>query len=678
MSNIPENFQGSPALQFIQSQGWDWKVTTEPNIILGKCPHCEKESHCYMEIHGTSDPQKNRDGLYLCQRCGKSGNLYSLKQHLGLTNPEVSSQKEWAAGAKKIDQLPDVDACHNALLSDDDALEYLNLVRGFSLDIIKQQKLGLTTRYFKATGDNTRALIYPYLVNGNPVWVHYRTLPDPKDLAKIPKDFASPSGWDAQLYNGEILKEGLKEIILVEGEANCIASMDHGIVNIAGVPGANIKKAEWIEAIDKLGVEKVYVCYDKDKTGQKAAQVLASRIGIEKCWKIKLPDFMVTAEDGTFRKGKDLNEWFVNGGGTKELFEKLKEGAALFDVDGVSSANNALDEFQAELEGKGASQKYNWPLLNNIVQFDEGDCIHILAEEKVGKSKFAMNLLEYMVDHYGEDGMFICLEMTRAKLARMWLSHKAGIADNIPHNADEALALTNVFLNAIPQVKEAVANRDGDIYFSYPKYQTADDVIKVILDSIKRYGVKWIVLDNLQRLCDTTIGSRNRTQYLSELSKRISQICKDYGVQIILILQPNRVHESKLTNVHNVDGASQVAKDCDAMLILNRHRIGDVDKAVFDKGGFVQSDSTFAPEMLVTAGLSRYSSGGATTVYFDGATSTIYALTEGKIKAMNDQAGANVGYANQAAKANVPLQMLQEAVAGAPQPWENIQGDIQI
>ena len=75
--------------------------------------------------------------------------------------------------------------------------------------------------------------------------------------------------------------------------------------------------------------------------------------------------------------------------------------------------------------------------------------------------------------------------------------------------------------------------------------------------------------------------------------------------------------------VHNVDGASQVAKDCDAMPILNRHRIGEVDKGTFDTGAFIQSESTFGPEMLVTAGLSRYSAGGTTTVYFDGATSTV-------------------------------------------------------
>lgn len=642
MSQIPSGMEGSAALQFVMSRGWDWKVGTHPNIILANCPYCNKEDHCYMEVHGASEPdQASRDGLHLCQRCGKSGNLYALKKKLGVVIDGVSSQKEWGAEKKKIEELPDVEACHQALMQDDNALEYLVNVRGFSLDIIQKQKIGITKHYFKATGKDTPALVYPYLVNGNIVWAHFRTLPDAKDLAKVPKDFASPTGWDAVLYNGEVLKQGLKDVVLVEGEANVIAALDKGITNICGVPGANVKKAEWIATLDSLELEKIYVLYDKDKVGQKAAQVLASRIGIEKCYKIVLPDFQVTTDDGTIRKGKDLNEWFVNGGGTLEAFEKLKEGAALFDVDGVSGTGDAIDEFTEELDGKGAGQKYIWPYVADIVQFDEGDVIDILAPEKVGKTTIGLNLLEYMVDTYHEDGIIICTEMSRAKLARKWVCHKAQIPDNLPKNKDEAELLTWQFKQAIPQVKEIAANREGNLYFCYPKYKSMDDIYKLIVDCIRRYGVKWIMVDNLQRLCDTTIGSRNRTQWLSEISKNLSQIAKDYNVQMVRILQPHRIAGDKLATSDSVDGASQVGKDCDCMLVANRNRTGEVDKDTFKKGGLIQSDSTFGPEMLLTCGLSRYSAGGTVEVYFDGATSTVHKLNEGKIKSM--EAAAQVG-----------------------------------
>jgi hypothetical protein len=499
-------------------------------------------------------------------------------------------------------------------------------------------------------------------VNGNTVWVHYRTLPDPKDLAKVPKDFASPKGWNSTLYNIGELKEGLKDICLVEGEMNCISAMDKGITNIFGVPGANIKKAEWIERFDNLNLEKVYILYDNDKVGLRAAQVLASRIGIEKCWKITLPHFMVTTEAGVVRKGKDLNEWFLHGG-TAELFEQLKQEAVLFDVDGVSSAVDAIDEFTEELDNKGAGQKYIWPLVSELVQFDEGDCIDILGSEKVGKTTFGMNLVEYMVSEYGDDGLILCAEMTRAKIARKWVSHKAQIADNLPKTPEEAAQLTELFKKAIPEVKNIAANREGNLYLCYPKYDSMDDIYKLIIDCIRRYGVKWVMVDNLQRLCDMTKGSRNRTEWLSEISKRLSQIAKDYNIQMVRILQPHRVKEDSLTTSSSVDGASQVAKDCDTMLVMNRNRIGGVNKQTFESGALVNSNCTFGPETLITCALSRYSAGGETTVWCDGATSTFSKLNEGKVKSMLSSTGEGMlQSASKPPAGPMPLDALKQAI----------------
>lgn len=596
-----------------------------------------------MEIHG-NDEQKNRDGLYLCQRCGKSGNLYAIKQLLGIATPDITSTSEWAADKKKIDPLPDVEECHKALMADAEALDYLVHIRGFSLDIIEKQKLGLTMHTFKETG-KVRALVIPYLLNGNCIWAKYRTMPDATDLKKIPKAFAAPHGWDSTLYNIEALQDGVKEITLVEGECNTIAGLDKGILDMCGVPGANVKKAEWIEKLNN--VDKIYIFYDADKVGQKAAQDLAYRIGIEKCWKIKLPEFMVLTEAGIERKGKDLNEWFTQGGGTVEGYQRLKDEAILFDVEGVKNNSDALDEFEEELLERGASAKYTYPLFADLARFEDGDIIDLLGPEKQGKTTVGLNMMEYMVDTYHENGVIICLEMRRARLVRKWICHKCGIEDNLPKNDCEKNVLTQQFLDAIPRMKEAIANREGDLLFCYPNYETEEDIYKLIIDCIRRYGVKWIMVDNLQLICDTTLKGRNRTQHLSEISKRLAKIGKDYGCKIIRLLQPHRIADNKLATSDSVDGASQIAKDCDAMFVINRNKVGEISKEVFAQGGFIQTEGAFGPEMLVTAGLSRYSAGGSVTLYFNGATSTIHRLTDGKIAAMNAKANSNVGYARQ-------------------------------
>jgi hypothetical protein len=645
MTSIPESFQGSPALQLITSQAWNWKVTTEPTIAIEICPYCAKDNwHFFMEIQSPSSEQARRDGLNSCKYCGKSGNLYSLKQHLGLTIPGVESRAEWAG--KEIEQLPDIEVCHQALLEDIDALDYLINKRGFSRDIIEKQKLGLVQdRYFKSCG-KVKALVYPYLVGNNCIWVHYRSLPP------APKDFSSPRGWDSVLYNGHILKDGIKEVVFVEGEANCVVALDHKIENICGVPGANFKKASWIDTLDKLdSLEKIYVCYDSDKVGSKAAADLATRIGIEKCWKIVLPEFMVVTEENETRKGKDLNEFFQSGG-TVEAFNQLKQEAVLFDVDGVTSPQNALQELEDDILNHGVTPKYvtPWASLNKLVGFDDGEVVDLIAPAKVGKTTTAMNLLEFLVDTYNEDGVLICLEMTTVRLARKLVSHVAQIEDNIPKTIEDAEKLKKEFLKGIKFAKQKFSEREGDLYICYPHYHKMDDLYKLIVDIIRRYGSKFIVFDNIQRAADTTAGSKNRTQHLSEISKVLSQIAKDYGIILIRIIQPHQIKGDNLTSSNDADGSSQISKDCDCSITLDRNRLNEISRNDFESVGYIESEAAFGDKLLAKVDLSRYSGGGYVTLRYNGPTSTVTEYNMGEIAAIKAMAEKDVGHESQLQK----------------------------
>lgn len=651
MSTVSPELLSSPAFQLVQSQGWDWKPGTSPNIELDTCPYCSKSGggHFYMEVHGAESGTPQRDGLHTCHRCGKGGNLYALKQKLNLIVSGTDSRKDWGGGKKKIEPLPDTEALHQALLEDEDAMDYLMNGRGFSREIIQRQKLGLIEkRFFKGVGE-VRGLVYPYLVNGNTVWVHYRTLPTmPLEKNRVGKQFSSPTGWEAPLYNGEILREGLKELVMVEGEANCIAAMDHGVEYIVGVPGANFKKAEWIVTLDTLELDKIYVCYDNDSVGQKAGRELAQRVGVERCWRIALPDFTVTTDEGETRKGKDLNEWFVAGGGTAEAFETLKEEAIQFDVNGVSSSKDAVQEFFEELMGNGSIEpkfRFRWKTLNKYLGIDPGDVIDILAPEKIGKTTFGLNIMEDLVQAYEGVGVIICLEMTRARLARKWISYTSGIADNIPQTPEEAQLLKAQFLDAIPKLQDMAANRTGDLYFCLPTYETDEDLYTLIRDCVRRYGADWVLIDNLQRWVDTTVrGRRNRTEHLSEISKGTSKIAKELDTVVFRVLQPHRIKEGQIVSTDNTDGSSQIAKDCDATITLHRNKMGGITQAEFDACAFVEHEEVFSDKMLVTVGLSRYSGGGATTLHYDGARSRVSEYDEGYVSRVKAEASKNVGY----------------------------------
>lgn len=660
---IPEELKKSAALQLVVSQGWPWQGPNGGQICIETCPFCKKGD--YKFYIAVSDPEiDKRDGLYFCHRgdCQTTGNLRSLQEHLGIRIKGVDSRREWS-GKNDVDELPDPNLCHSALLGDADAMDYLLNVRGFTKEIIEKQKLGLKEKqYFRECGE-VKALVIPYLVNGNCVFAKFRTLPP------SPKAFASPTGWDAPLYNGEILTEQLREVVLVEGEANTLYLLSKGVEGVVGVPGANVKKAVWIELLDKLiaGGLKIYVLYDNDKVGKKSAQDIASRIGYDKCLRMSLPFFDVTVpldecklcndeghviSAGTDKKipcehkrpGKDINEWFVLGGGTMEDFDQMKKNATLFDVTGVMSSADVLNEITDELEGKtelAPSYTSAWDDFNRLVAFENGDILDVVAPGKIGKTTWGLNLIDDMVERYGEDGLVVCLEMAQRRIAKKWICKVTGFEDTLvaPHTPEAEKKLVE-YKEAIQKAREIQKMRTADLYFAYPQQvKEPEDVFKLIRDCIRRYGVKWIMFDNLQLLCDITLKHQgHRTVHLSQISKGFAKMGKDYaemGVKLIRIVQPKQIDKDSVVTSRDVDGSSQIEKDCDAQVLLWRKSLAVKKISAYEQESETNEEENeiFDPKMKVTVALSRYSSGGYCWMKFDGARSRVTAWVEDKPKA---------------------------------------------
>lgn len=664
---IPEELKKSAALQLVISQGWNWEGPNGGQITIEKCPFCHKGDHKFYMAVG--DPEVDRrDGLYFCHHgsCNSTGNLRTLQEHLGVRIKGVDSRREWAGGKDKADELPDPNVCHAALLGDSEAMDYLLNVRGFTQEIIERQKLGLKEKqYFRETGE-VKGLVIPYLVNGNCVFAKYRTLPP------SPKAFASPTGWDAPLYNGEILTEQLSEVVIVEGEANTLFLMSQGIENVVGVPGANVKKAVWIELLDKLiaGGLKVYILYDNDKAGKKSAQEVASRIGYDKCQRMVLPFFEVTVpldecklcdEDGNLKSagtdkhveclhkriGKDVNEWFQKGGGTVEAFEQMKKNATLFDVTGVTSPDNVLTELEEEVEGKeelAPSYSTGWDDFDRLVAFENGDVIDVVAPGKIGKTTWGLNLIDNMVERYNEDGLIVCLEMAQKRVAKKWVCKITGFEDVLvpPHSPEAAQKLV-AYKEAIKKAREIQSRRRADLYFAYPQLvKEPEDVFKLIRDCVRRYGVKWVMFDNIQLLCDLTLKNQgHRTVQLSQISKGFSKLAKDFaemGVKIIRIVQPKQIDKDSVVTSRDVDGSSQIEKDCDAQILLWRKSLAVKKMSAYDQEAESTEDQNeiFDPKMKVTVSLSRYSSGGYCWMKFEGACSRVSPWVEEKPKVIQE------------------------------------------
>lgn len=585
----------SKSIAYVQQKGWAFR-TTDDQIILEVCPLCGKDNwHFYMRFR-----PKEKDGLWDCKVCGQTGNLYQLKEALGDRMNNAMSMKDAAESYRQPAALPDVEAAQRALMLEAEnenvespVLDYLIAERGFTSAVIEKFKLGLVQEYGK------RWLLIPFYRGENLIYVKYRTVPPDQ------KEFRGLAGRECPLFNEDIIVPELDELMFVEGEADALACLSKGIEYVVGTPGANLKKASWIKKLDDCAPKVIYICYDNDQVGQTAAKEMAIRIGIDKARNIVLP------KELNGKKVKDINEWFL-AGGTIEEFNVLKAKAQPFNVEGVHSAGEILEEIRQDIAGGKQNGKYDsqWPELNVLMNLlDDGDLVGIMAEGKVGKTTMAMNWLQYLITRYEKAGLMFCQEMQPKRLVSKWID----FVTDTPSNE-----------KTIKTVEDAMciaADMKADYLFGYTSSTKFSEVADTIRQAVRRYGVKFVCFDNLQLLCRNVEHSAQET---SIITKQFKNLAMELGIVILLIIQPNRVREGEIVAARNAHGSSAIEKDVDYMICLHRNREGKVKQDDFDAaGGYIQVAENFGPQLLVRVDLSRYSSGGSDTLWMDGAKSKV-------------------------------------------------------
>jgi DNA primase catalytic core len=100
------------------------------------------------------------------------------------------------------------------------------------------------------------------------------------------------------VWNEEALAAS-KEIVLCESLIDALSFWCAGICNVTASYGVNGFTADHRAAFEKHGIERVYIAYDRDEAGEKAAAALAPELmsmGIE-CFRVQFP------------KGMDANEY---------------------------------------------------------------------------------------------------------------------------------------------------------------------------------------------------------------------------------------------------------------------------------------------------------------------------------------------------------------------------------
>lgn len=312
MNNYPETI---PANEYLQKKSIPFRETGEQLIMPCQFGDCDKDSreneaHLYMS---------KATGQYHCKKCNAKGNLLTFAKQIDGNTDEVVL----CPNGQPVRQMPVqvkidpalVEEYHQALPPH--IRKWLNDERGIDDDTIEQYKLGFGNFH----GRNWITIPIPNKA-GNFTFLKLRQDPNDK-YNKLGKYMVYPKGSQATIYGWNSLKDNKSEVVICEGELDCLVLESNLIPAITSTAGAGTFKQEWFGHLKDL--KQIHIAFDIDETGKREAAKLAAELGRS------LPNtaIHIATLPSRMTAGKDITDYFTKyDGNPDELLCELSEFVA--------------------------------------------------------------------------------------------------------------------------------------------------------------------------------------------------------------------------------------------------------------------------------------------------------------------------------------------------------------
>lgn len=199
------------------------------------------------------------------------------------------------------------------------------------------------------------------------------------------KEIGSTVPQYATLFGQWLINSDTKKILITEGELDAMSvdQMCPDIPTLSMPSGAS--NLDWINNdYDRLQqFETIYLLTDMDTAGEQAAQKIAKRLGLTRCFRVSLPEGY-----------KDANDFLVSKEHNKPSFESLLESARTYDPKQLRSASDyayGVAEEIARFDVESNSNNFLWP--DMPFRFRNGEMTVVTGYPGHGKSQGVYQML---------------------------------------------------------------------------------------------------------------------------------------------------------------------------------------------------------------------------------------------------------------------------------------------
>jgi replicative DNA helicase len=220
--------------------------------------------------------------------------------------------------------------------------------------------------------------------------------------------------------------------------------------------------------------------------------------------------------------------------------------------------------------------------LDSLTQgFQKSDLIILAGRPSMGKTAFVLNITENILKNYKLPIIFFSLEMSKEQLIYRLLSNETGISQT-------RLKLGNLYKEDWNKLKKSIQLYSKLPFFINDEpnitiYDLRSKIKKIIFEQT---NIGLIVIDYLQLLLNSKIKTENRVQELSQITRSLKAIAKEFQTPIIALSQLSRNVENRINKrpiLSDLRESGSIEQDADLVLMLYRENYYNSTTEKFEK-----------------------------------------------------------------------------------------------
>jgi replicative DNA helicase len=239
-----------------------------------------------------------------------------------------------------------------------------------------------------------------------------------------------------------------------------------------------------------------------------------------------------------------------------------------------------LSDYLEEMELRAADAEGGRGIPSGYIEMDKltgglqrSDLIIVAARPSMGKSSWALNIVQNAAVRHHATCAFFSLEMSKQQLAHRLLCSESGVD------------ATKLRLGMINDAEQRKLHHAFELLSEAPIY--IDDTPSINLTELRsksrrlhaEVGVDMVVVDYLQ-LVTTGRSGDNRVQEISEISRSLKALARELNAPVVALSQLSRAVEARTPHIpmlSDLRESGSIEQDADVVLFIYREDVYNKD-----------------------------------------------------------------------------------------------------